>query len=156
MQPNVHFFVNNELLEIVDSFCYLGIKFTRNGSLIEAISTLSDQALKALNGLYVIFSRVYMDVKTKLLLFDRMVLPILLYCAEVWGIYNIKDIEKIHIKFCKRILGLKSQTPNMAVLGELGRYPLLVMCKERVLKYFFKIMKDKESIMYKFLMKENS
>ena len=149
MQSNVQFFVNNELLEIVDSFCYLGIKFTRNGSFIEAISTLSDQALKALNGLYSMFSRVYMDVKTKLLLFDRMVLPILLYCAEVWGIYNIKDIEKIHIKFCKRILGLKSQTPNMAVLGELGRYPLLVMCKERVLKYFFKIMKDKESIMYK-------
>ena len=42
----------------------------------------------------------------------------------------------------------------MAALGELGRYSLLVMCKERVLKYFFKIMKDKESIMYKIFINE--
>lgn len=47
--------INNETLEIVESFCYLGIKFTSNGSMKEAIKTLTEQALKAVNGLYSIF-----------------------------------------------------------------------------------------------------
>lgn len=70
------------------------------------------------------------------MLFDRMVMPILMYCAEIWGIYSTTHlIEKVHIQFCQNILGVKSQTPNMAVLGELGRYPLAILCKERVIKY---------------------
>ena len=51
----------------------------------EAIKTLANQSLKAISGLYSIFSRLKFDVKTKLMLFDRMVEPILLYCSEIWG-----------------------------------------------------------------------
>jgi hypothetical protein len=50
------------------------------------------------------------------MLFDRMVVPILLYGAEVTDIYNTGIIERIHTKFCTKILGVKNQTPNMAVL----------------------------------------
>lgn len=111
--------------------------------------TLSDQALKAYNALVSLFSRVNLDIKTKLCLFDSMISPILLYSADVWGIYDIKDIDKIHIKFCKYILGVRQQTPNLAVFGELGRYPMPVICKEKVLKYWLKIMKNPASPMYR-------
>lgn len=47
-----HWFINNERLEIVGSFCYLGIKFTNNSSMTQALKDLFDQALKAINGLY--------------------------------------------------------------------------------------------------------
>jgi hypothetical protein len=47
--------------------------------------------------------------------------PIILYSSEVWGIYEFPEVDKIHIKFCKLVLGVKQQTPNLAVLGELGR-----------------------------------
>jgi hypothetical protein len=67
----------------------------------DAMKSLSKHALKAVNSLYSIFSRV----KTKLLLFDRMVEPILLYCAEVVGIYNTDVLDRIQMKFCKKILG---------------------------------------------------
>jgi hypothetical protein len=145
---NFEWNINNEVLEIVESFCYLGIKFTKNGLLKNAIKALSDQSLRAVNGLYTIFTRLKLDVKTKLLLFDRMVMPILTYCSEIWGIHNTTDIEKVHLRFCKKILGVKNSTPNIAVLGELGRYPLSVICKERVLKYWLKIRSHPNSIMF--------
>ena len=40
----------------------------------------------------------------KLSLFDKMIVPILLYGSEVWGIYGYKEIDKLHLKFCKRIV----------------------------------------------------
>ena len=87
------------------------------------------------------FKRLSFDIKTKLSLFDSLVTPILLYGAEVWGIYNISNIDKIRIKYCKAILGVRQQTPNYAVFGELGRYPLSVICKERALNFWIKILK---------------
>ena len=77
--------IAGETLEIVDEFCYLGIKFYRTGRMQNAVDALNDQALKAMNGILSLFKKVPIDIKTKLLLFDRMVSPILLYAAEVWG-----------------------------------------------------------------------
>ena len=49
------------------------------------------------------------------------------------------DIERFHHKFLKKVLKIKSQTPSAAVYGELGRVPLYVMRKERILKYWFRV-----------------
>ena len=38
---------------------------------------------------------------------------------------NMKQ-ENVHIKFGKFSLGVGKRTTNIAVLGELGRYPLLL------------------------------
>ena len=48
-------------------------------------------------------------------------------------------IDKIHIKFCKILLGVRQQTPNSAVYGELGRFPFSVISKERAVKFWLKI-----------------
>ena len=105
------------------------------------IKTLSDQAARAANNLLALFKRLSFDVKTKLVLFDSLVTPIILYGAEVWGIYDIKSIGRLHIKFCKTILGVRQQTPNSAVYGELGRYPLSAICNERAFKFWIRILK---------------
>ncbi len=78
-----------------------------------------------------------------------MVSPILLYSAEVWGINDYQDADKIHMKFCKTILGVRKQTTNAAILGELGRYPLSVMAKGRALKFWIKLLRDTDSLGYK-------
>ena len=44
---------------------------------------------------------------------DAMVVSILLYCFEVWGIYNFTDVDKIHIRLCKNILGVKQMLAYM-------------------------------------------
>ena len=73
-------------------------------------------------------------------MFDSLVSPILLYASEVWGIYEYEHIDKIHILFCKNILGVRTQTPNYAVYGDLGRYSLSVIAKERSIKCWLKVL----------------
>jgi len=47
------------------------------------LKQLSDQALRAMNNLLVLFKTIKLDIETKLLLFDRMLAPILLYSFEL-------------------------------------------------------------------------
>ena len=49
---------------------------------------------------------------------------LLVYGSEIWGIYNYKQVDKLHIQFCKMVLGVRKQTMNYTVLGELGRLQL--------------------------------
>jgi hypothetical protein len=155
---NIDFYINGEKIEQVDNFTYLGINFMYTGNMTHAVKALHDQALRAYHNLMLLFDKVKFDVKTKLLLFDTMVVPILLYGSEIWGVYNYKEVDKLHIRFCKHVLGVKQQTPNYAVLGELGRLPLSVTCKERSLNFWLKIMKNVSSpiyVMYRDLIDHN-
>lgn len=146
-QPiNEDIFIENEKIEIVNDFVYLGLRFNYNGNLNLAVKCLQDQALRAYHNLLGVFDRLKLDLKCKLSLFDAMVVPIILYGSEVWGVYNVKCIEKLHIRFCKYLLGVSQQTPNYAVYGELGRLPLYVLAKQRAIKYFLKIINSHGSL----------
>jgi len=59
---------------------------------------------------------IHIDTKTKLSLFDSLVVPIIPYSSEVWGIYNTKEMAKLHLKLCKYVLGVRQTTSNVAVL----------------------------------------
>lgn len=48
-------------------------------------------------------------------LFDKVVLPVLLYSCKIWGYENIDVIERVHLRFLKHIL--KSSTPSFMVYG---------------------------------------
>ena len=68
-----------------------------------------------------------------------MVVPILCYGAELWGYEYCDTIEKIHVKFCKYLLGVSSSTPTVAVLGELGRHPICTIYYVKCIKYWLKL-----------------
>lgn len=65
---------------------------------------------------------------TTLHLFDTLVKPILLYNSDFWGCLkmpNNNPIENVHMRFCKELLGVQTQTTNIGVLLELGRIPIM-------------------------------
>ena len=72
-------------------------------------------------------------------LFDAFVGSILSYSCEIWGFGKCKEIERIHLKFCKYLLKVKS-TCNMGVYGELERYPLYVSRYTRIIKFWCHII----------------
>lgn len=47
--------------------------------------------------------------------------------------------EKLHLKFCKRVLGVHSKASNVAVYAELGRVPLTVQVSSLIVKYWLRI-----------------
>ena len=84
-----------------------------------------------------------------------MIEPILLYGSEIWGFENIKLIEQFHLKFCKRVLSVRNSTPNFMVLGELGRYPLEVRVKLRMVSFWIKLLQNESklsSILYRLML----
>ena len=68
---------------------------------------------------------------------DSLVEPIILYGSEVCGFENIQIIKKIHLNVCKIILNVRLTTPNYMVYGELGRYPLEIRVKLRMVSFSF-------------------
>ena len=56
-------------------------------------------------------------------------------------------IEKVQLDFCKRVLGVKKSTCNVMIYSELGRLPLHVIRKFKVLKYLVKILSTDNCIL---------
>ena len=96
-----------------------------------------------------------LPVVCQLDLFDKMVLPVLLYGCEIWGFENLDIIERVHLKFLKHILYLKSSTPNYMVYGETGRFPLSVIIYSRIVSYWCKLLNSTDKkiscILYQYL-----
>ena len=129
-------------LECVQHYKYLGVYFSASGTFSFAQNELYKKGLKAFFKLQKDFLSMNPSLKTSIHVFDHTIKPILLYGCEIWGSFNpytakfrngsvtLDKIytnligEKMHIKFCKFILGVHSKTTNFAVLSELGRFPL--------------------------------
>ena len=75
--------IKNKRFEIVDTFKYLGIVFSKNRKFAKARSYVSEQAKKALSSLYVKIRKLNLPLDCKPKLFDNTVVPILLYGCEI-------------------------------------------------------------------------
>ena len=137
------------LLENVRQFIYLGVNISSNGKFLQAQKHLAEQASKALFALSNIFDSTMLCIGDKIKLFESLVQPILMYGCEIWGFHKADDIEKVHVKFLKQILGVRRQTSNIAVYGEVGRVPLSVLRKVRILKYWYKILSSRDTLLFK-------
>ena len=64
-------------------------------------------------------------------------------------------MEKIHLKFCKRILHLRLTKPNYMVYGESGRYPLEIRVKLKMVSFWTKLVQSENklsSILYRLML----
>ena len=102
-----NFFINNQPIEIVSSFKYLGVYFHKNGNWYRTQKRIAQHASYSLHNLFTIFNQIDLPVSIKADLFDTLVFPVLNYAAEIWGAHNGPDIEVIHTKFCRKLLTVK-------------------------------------------------
>ena len=86
-----------------------------------------------------------LSVSCQLDLFDKIIIPMLTYGSEIWGYENIDILEKLHVKFCKLLLNLKTSTPNFMLYGELGRYPLNITVKLKKFSFWSKLIDGKQA-----------
>ena len=126
------FSINDDAIEDVNHFKYLGFVVSSNGKVSRGLKNLSDRANRAFFSLKSGLGSVYrQDVLLTLSLFDKAIKPILLYCSDFWGCHkhNLSEkgpIELTHCKICKDILGVSNYTSNSGTLYELGRKPIFL------------------------------
>ena len=140
------FTLSDEVIEIVDSYLYLGLIMNYNGSFVKAKTKLINQARRALFAVYRRIKNQPIPVDLQLKLFESLVEPILLYGSEVWGFENTCSLEKMHLQFCKKILQVRETTPSYMIYGELGCYPLSIKIKLRIISYWNRLISNENKL----------
>lgn len=156
VKNNYGFKIYDKIIDIQDSYSYLGIVFNHNGNFCTARKKLLEQAQKSMYALYKKIKNISIPVDLQLKLFDSLVAPVLLYASEIWGFENKNSIEKVQLQFCKSILKVRSSTPNFLVYGELGRFPLETIVKQKMILFWNSLLTDSNKlshIMYKLMLK---
>ncbi len=98
--------------------------------------------------------RLNLPCDIQLDLFDKTIVPILLYGCEVWGISNIERVEIFYRKFLKRTLKTNFSTINCKVYAETGRRPLKCTIQKRIIKFWLSLVFSEKcklsSLLFKF------
>ena len=176
---NLVFNFESKTLEIVDSYCYLGIILHSSGELKTAQSTLKLKAMRAFFGLKRTVIRSKLSFKALNTLFDSLIKPIALYGAPIWtpectinksvikyfksspqtthkfiSKINRVNSEKLHLAFLKWALGVHRKSSNIGVWGESGRYPLIYESIRLTLNYYNRLMSAPANSFVKAALKE--
>ena len=158
------FTIGKEKVDPCNSYKYLGTTISENGSFKGNLVNLNKKAFGAMFSLLKCINKHYAgNIKILLNLFDRMIVPILLYNSEVWGGIilpkNLKQldylnenninntVEKLQNRFLKYILGVNVKSTNWAVRSETGRIPLTLKVYEAIIKYYQHIYRSKSKFM---------
>ncbi|KAH3733781.1 hypothetical protein DPMN_040215 [Dreissena polymorpha] len=145
--PSETWTFEGQQIEVVNDFNYLGTVFNYTGNFNLNQEYLCGKALKAMNILFNKCKEFDLKPKTQFQLFDAFVGSILNYACEIWGKAKSMELERIHLKFCKRLLNVKQTVCNAVVYGELGRYPLFIHRYVKMVKYWFKLIETDNIIL---------
>jgi hypothetical protein len=111
LKKNEKWFLQSKKIEVTTYYKYLGLTFSSRLSWTMGQKTLAAQAHKVVAFILQVSRKVKcFDVEMLWMLFDKMVLPILTYGSEIWGVNTHNCIERVQNKFCKYVLKLPIQT----------------------------------------------
>jgi hypothetical protein len=64
--------------------------------------------------------------------------------AQKYGVMKTNVIETLHLEFYKYVMRAKKTTPNCIVCGELGRMPMSILVKARMIGFWEHILNGKK------------
>lgn len=154
---------------MVTEYQYLGLKLKASGSFSPAVEELQTKASRAFFSISnILYRHKKWPVDRSMGLFDTLVSPISLYACELWAplvlpgksFRNIDSIiaawqqfqpELLNQKACRLLLGVHRKASRLAVLGELGRYPMFIRAISHALKYEWHVTNNVEKSSLVFL-----
>ena len=170
---NTQFYINNEPLEPVKTFCYLGFEVVPSGIVTHAKNALNDKAKKALHTLFGAIAKFDLPGSLSIRLFHSYISPILLYGVENWSILTDLDIDRfddqyifkktersgadiVHRKLLKFVLGMSETCHSMAIYGDTCEVPLSLKGYRLMLNYWKRLTSLPERSLAKKALIENA
>ena len=132
---------NNDVLDIVDEFNYLGMMFNYKGKFIKTQKHASEHGKKALFSISGSLKNHSLNVETQFTVSDTYATSVLLYAS---------DVEKVQGNFCRKVLGVGPKAEINFMYCELGRVPLPVKMKLRIFKYWLKLSRSDNCVLKAF------
>ena len=105
--------------------------------------------------MHYLYTRIYnadLPLDLSLKLFDQTVFPIPLYGSEILGYENTDILERIHSNFLRKITNSRKSKPISFLYGQLGRHPISINIKSRMVSFWNRILVGKSE---KFSLKIN-
>ena len=131
---------NEETVDVVWDYKYLGVKFHYN-KFKKAQQLQFWLANRAMFSLLRKCRQLNLPLDIRLEL-EKCVHPILLYGCEIWACEKMAVISKLQLRFLKLIL---VTAPTYMVLGEVGRYPIETEAKCRLLRFWYGLCSTSDS-----------
>ena len=139
------FKIGDEILEVVSDFLYLGIRLNYNNKMRVAQKDLYDRASRAMFSLLKKCNTKNIPLDIMIDLFDKLILPIITYGCEMWGFGNNDLVRKLQLKYYKIVLKLRQSTPSQMIFGEIGKHPLDVTIKNRIMNFWFRLVEPQNN-----------
>ena len=128
--------LDDSILEVMNSYKYLGFVFSTKLSITTALDKLTMKAKKKVIRLQKrLWNLRTTNPRVFLRMFDRQMQPAPFCGSELWGLDRQPNIEKAHLFAETRFLCVDLKSSSTMCFGELGRYPLFVNSAVRAIKY---------------------
>ncbi|XP_071650744.1 uncharacterized protein [Temnothorax longispinosus] len=131
-------------LEEVKEFKYLGYTMKENGGQEAHIRERRRKAARVMREVWGIGKRMWKkDCKRRTWLYDTLIWTVMGYGAEVWGWKERREVEGIHERYLRWVLGVNWRTPGYMVRDELEREKMRSRASKRTWKFERKLEEDR-------------
>ena len=139
-----YFTFGDNTIDVVEDYVYLGTTFNYNGIFNKAKAKQVLQAKKANFSLSTKTRELNLAVDTFKELFERLIIPILLYGSEIWGYENTNHLQIMYNNVMRRFLKLHKSTPMNMLIGELGMKEIAEYIDNRMLNFWCNVATGEE------------
>lgn len=141
--------LDNEPLDEVDDFTYLGSVISKNNATSKDITSRLQKANIAFHQLNKIWKNNNISLKTKIKIYTSNVLSVLLYGSECWRVTQ-KDSQRLsgfHTKSLRKVCKIywPTKITNEALYQKTGQHNIMAQIKQRRLRWFGHVARKDQS-----------
>ena len=133
-------------IDVCNAYKYLGMIFTTRLSLTAGWTEMCRKGKRGTIEIMRCMKRLNtVDYSLFWKLFNVQIEPMITYAAEVWGLEENIQIEKLHTWAIKRFMNVPVHSSNTMAYGDSGRYPLYVRTFIKCIRYWLKLTRLPEN-----------
>ena len=134
--PKSNIFLNNQVLEEVETYKYLGEVFNNKGNMEAHIKAIEGKIHAATQNIITeMGNKEFKGMKMQAIwqMVEATIIPILTYGAEGWSLTQKEEwqIQSAFNKALKTVLALPMATPNNILLAETGFLPIKYLVNKK-------------------------